>query len=359
VQIDAVVKAEIDLLNAKLEMARSPAERVAIRKDILNHLRALEASVKSLVSAGAATPAALLRAQSARLQAEADLLRELAALKQKRGGAQRNMSGEGGFGAPGMGSMMAGMPPRGRTTFDLKPRTPTEQKILAALDSETKVDFDIGVSLRDAMGVIAEKYKITIIPDKKPLDDAQIKLEELQTRFTLSGVKLRSVLNTILKEHGLDYVLKDEVLQITTVEAANEYLETRVYDTTQLKGLDPTALQKMVQDQTSGAWKDYDALSGGSLTATSGSLVVRQTQRVHAEITNLLQELARLSPEALKPPPGTKSVQQKAGGGTGGVPQFGPRGAGIDPKSTGDAIGGRDGGGAGIGSGVGGPKRRR
>jgi RNA polymerase sigma factor (sigma-70 family) len=356
--LKAELKAEIDVLDAKLELARTPAERVAIRKDIVKHLRDLEAALKRVSAVGgvrAISPEEALRAEAARLQAEADLLREQAGLNRKRG-VQMNMSSGGGIGAPGMGSMMAGVSPRGGTTFDLKSRPATELKILTELEKTTKVDFDIGVSLKDAFADIAENHGITIIPDKTPLDQAQIKLDELQTRFTLSGLTLSSVMKIILKEHGLDYVLKNEVLQITTVEAANKYHETRVYDVSNLNA-DAEALSTIITDNL-GVWKDEGDPTGGTISAAKSVLVVKQSQRVHEEIVDLLQQLGRvpsleirgrfLGGKRSKSKPSAPKSKPAAprGGFGGGIGGFGGGGAGVLVLPPG-AVGGRGVGGGG------------
>ena len=146
-------------------------------------------------------------------------------------------------------------------SVDLHKNSPAEEKIRSELLKNTKVEFDIGVSLRDAMADIAENHGITIIPDRKPLDDAQIKLEELQTRFTLSGIKLKSVLKIILEEHGLTYTIDDEVMKITTIEAANEKLQTRVYPVGELV-ISPSI---MLLNVSSGGLGGAGGLGGGGV----------------------------------------------------------------------------------------------
>jgi len=42
----------------------------------------------------------------------------------------------------------------------------------------------------------------------------------------------------ILEPLNLDYIIKNEVLVITTAAKANEHFEIRVYDVSRLKGVD-------------------------------------------------------------------------------------------------------------------------
>lgn len=77
---DAVVSAEFEVLNARLELAATAAERITIRGAMLDSAIQLEKIVAQLLKEGQATPIDVLRAKCLRLRAKADLLREDAAL---------------------------------------------------------------------------------------------------------------------------------------------------------------------------------------------------------------------------------------------------------------------------------------
>src|SRR5205823_11644901 len=60
------------------------------------------------------------------------------------------------------------------------------------------------------------------------LEEASVSPDTPVTK-TLRGVTLRSALRLILKDLELTYVIRDEVLQITTPEDAESQLITKVY----------------------------------------------------------------------------------------------------------------------------------
>ncbi len=76
VRFDAVVKSQIDVLDAQIELAKSPIERIAIRKNLVQQAMQMEKFTKQLFDGMQAGRADLLKAQAFRLRAQADLKRE-------------------------------------------------------------------------------------------------------------------------------------------------------------------------------------------------------------------------------------------------------------------------------------------
>jgi Mg-chelatase subunit ChlD len=103
----------------------------------------------------------------------------------------------------------------------------TEQRIFNELNKETQVDF-VEQPLKDVVMYIAELHKIPIVLSAKKLEEASVSPDTPVTK-TLRGVTLRSALRLILKDLELTYVVRDEVLQITTPEDAESQLITKVY----------------------------------------------------------------------------------------------------------------------------------
>ena len=75
VQINLLLTGEADLLSAKLELAQTPAERIAILETMVANARQLEEVVERLFQAREATTADRLKAKAFRLRVQADLLR--------------------------------------------------------------------------------------------------------------------------------------------------------------------------------------------------------------------------------------------------------------------------------------------
>ena len=71
-------------------------------------------------------------------------------------------------------------------------------------------------------------HGIEIQIDHRALEDIGIGSDTPITR-NLKGITLRSALRLMLKEMDLTYVVRDEVLQITTPEEAESELTTKVY----------------------------------------------------------------------------------------------------------------------------------
>ena len=110
---------------------------------------------------------------------------------------------------------------------DVKERGPAEQKILDELDKPSKVEF-IDTPLREVMQFISEQHGINIQFDEPALKEAGVGSETTVTQ-NLKGISLRSIFRLLLHPLKLTYVIKDEVLLITTQEVANTMLVTKVY----------------------------------------------------------------------------------------------------------------------------------
>ncbi len=102
---------------------------------------------------------------------------------------------------------------------DLDKLSKTEQRIEAELDKEAEMAFT-DTPLTDVVKFLADYHKIPIILDADALKDEGIAIDTPVTR-TLTEVKLRSALKTMLQPLELGYVIEDDVLKITTAAKAN------------------------------------------------------------------------------------------------------------------------------------------
>ena len=114
-------------------------------------------------------------------------------------------------------------------SMDLKGNNETEQKILDALDEETIMEF-FDISLKEMCDQLADAHKIPIWIDEAALDEVGMGTES-KVKANLRGITLRSGLRLVLGslDTPLTYVIKDEVLKITTPDQAETELITRVY----------------------------------------------------------------------------------------------------------------------------------
>src|SRR5262249_22525010 len=112
-------------------------------------------------------------------------------------------------------------------SVDLVKPGSAEETIVKELEQETKIDV-IETPFSDVIKDIAKDHEITIVLDPEGLDEAGVTADQLVS-LNLKGISLRSALRILLGPLHLTYVVKDEVLQITSQEKAAEQLVTKVY----------------------------------------------------------------------------------------------------------------------------------
>ncbi len=114
-------------------------------------------------------------------------------------------------------------------TVDLRKESPNEARISEALHEQTEVSF-VDATLRDAMDYIEDLHRFDIIINEQEITEEGLN-PDVTINLELSGIMLRSALRLMLEPHQLTYVIKDEVMQITTIEKAKDgkYKTTRVY----------------------------------------------------------------------------------------------------------------------------------
>ncbi len=103
----------------------------------------------------------------------------------------------------------------------------TERRIQSTLGDETTQSF-VELPLTDAIRQISEAHDIPIVVDERALEEIGLSAEEPVT-MSLKNVSLRSFMRLMLRELDLTYMIKDEVMQITTIEAAEQNLVNKVY----------------------------------------------------------------------------------------------------------------------------------
>jgi len=172
-----------------------------------------------------------------------------------------------------------------------------EAKILAALNDKTECDFN-QTPLADVVDYFKNYYHIEIQFDQKALQDEAIDSAIPITR-SLKGVKFKSALRMILDNLNLAYVIRDEVLMITSTTVAEAMLETRAYPVQDLLTQWPAGelrgrnLVTTVTDVINPcSWDEHGG--PGSIQLLPGTLVVSQTQALHEELADLLAVLRRV-----------------------------------------------------------------
>jgi hypothetical protein len=180
-----------------------------------------------------------------------------------------------------------------------------EAVVEKALETPAAAEF-IETPLQDAVDFLKEYLKIEILLDRKPMEEANIGADVAVT-LNMRGLPLATVLHHLLKPHGLTWTVQDGVLLITTPEAEESRLTTRLYDVADLV---------VCRDSKNQLWDDYETLTDlitttvavttwdtvggpGSITGasigTAKVLVISQTYRVHREIATLLADIRKIA----------------------------------------------------------------
>jgi len=113
------------------------------------------------------------------------------------------------------------------SAMDLATRGEAEQRINRVLQDKTTFEFE-EQSLQEVVIYLQDRHEITIILDKKALDDEGLDPETPIT-FSVKNVSLRAALRQMLHDYDLTYIIENEMLVITTATAAQDRLSTRVY----------------------------------------------------------------------------------------------------------------------------------
>ena len=198
----------------------------------------------------------------------------------------------------------------------------SREMIESSLDDVMFEDGFTDASLMDLASILEQSYGIPVRFDDQALDDEGIAIDALVV-FPSAELPLRDTLELVLENVAgseLDYVIEHGVLKITTVIAAEEHLETVIYE---LRHLYPNHqaedIAELIERMTSGVWYDTDG-TGGTIVELPGAVAVRQTQRVHREIAALLDQVEEFAarsdlPEIERVPRATES-RTAAGGGS-------------------------------------------
>ena len=179
--------------------------------------------------------------------------------------------------------------------------TAKEKKIIEALDKPLTINFNER-PLEEALQDLSNQLDVPLLLDKKSLEDLLIDLKK-GVSLQAKGLSARTVLRSILGTQGLTFVVKDETIQVVTVERSKSLLTTRVYylgDLVQgvgpFSGLEWGPLLNLQQNQANVAaivdavrkvdplsWSGPDTGGPGTVTfhTASMSIIVRNSAEVH------------------------------------------------------------------------------
>jgi hypothetical protein len=111
------------------------------------------------------------------------------------------------------------------------------------------------------------------------------------------GIKLKSMLDTILDQHGLAYVVKNEMLQITSKKRAKGETFIRVYYIGDLDEISPDfcITHLILTTIEPDSWAEKGGEGVMTYHKQTKSIAIRQTEGMHAQIEDLLTQRRKLA----------------------------------------------------------------
>ena len=155
--------------------------------------------------------------------------------------------------------------------------------------------------LSDVVNYLKDYHHIEIQLDLKALEDASIGPETPVTR-QLDHITLKSALRIMLGALDLTYIIKNEVLLITTPDKASNELTTKVYPvgdltmpaTGRVSGEDYSSLIEVITTSISPTtWDEVGGPASVKALRKSRSLIIAQTEEAQEQIVELLTALRK------------------------------------------------------------------
>jgi hypothetical protein len=156
--------------------------------------------------------------------------------------------------------------------------------------------------LQLALEQLMEAYQLPIQLDYAALEDAGMTRDEPVT-IDIKDMSLRSALRLILNQRQLTYVIENEVLMVTTPEAADDELVACVYNVSDIVGSDPKGVElRELADTIKSvvhpvAWSSSINSPGEINRLRNGLLVISQTTGMQEQVQDLLTSIRQARAE--------------------------------------------------------------
>ena len=170
------------------------------------------------------------------------------------------------------------------------PRLEAFQRISKALNDEVILEFNES-PLSEVVDFLKNTKEIPIIIDRPGLEEIGMGSDTPIT-VSFAGISLRSGLARMLGELGLDYVVQNEMLVITSREAARNQPDPRIYKIDGLHITEDTLIELITSMVAPETWDEVGGTGRiKSLGGDSPCLVIAQTDQVHDQIADFLEKL--------------------------------------------------------------------
>jgi hypothetical protein len=171
-----------------------------------------------------------------------------------------------------------------------------EQSIKSTLATELTSVEVADQPLGEWIQFLSDKYHVPIQFDSKTLKDASIDPSTVPVAIQVKDIPLRSALRLVLDQHNLASFVRNDVLHITTQDAAKDVMAICLYDVGDLLLNEQAAanlIDTIVETIDQRSWQKHQG-SGTIQLFDNGDvqvLVVSQNQDTQERIAALLREL--------------------------------------------------------------------
>ncbi len=160
-----------------------------------------------------------------------------------------------------------------------------------ALDSKVSFDFH-DKPLAEIADELSKAHRVNIVIDEKLLADAGVS-PAVRMSLKVSGITLRSALNTLLRRIEVTYVHRNEFVLITTREKVDSETFAKAYNIVDIvktdRGLNYGPLRDLIMNVRPTTWPE--GTGPGPIEDIAGWFVIPQSLDVHREIEQLLTAL--------------------------------------------------------------------
>ena len=162
------------------------------------------------------------------------------------------------------------------------------QRILSSLTEETTQSF-VQTPLEEALQQISDAHNIPLMLDRRALEQVGL-TTDTPVSIDLRNVSLRSFLRLMLRDLELTYVPTDQVLMITTVEAAEKNLLLEMYKLPPNIATNGVEMVKVMQSSVQP--ETWSIVGGPSYAGVfEHVLIVSATSDVHTQVEHFLTKL--------------------------------------------------------------------
>lgn len=180
-------------------------------------------------------------------------------------------------------------PPKSHTSVDTHANS---SRLIGKLNEPCEIDVT-ETPLSKVIYALRDKHKFSVQIDNRGLNEDGISLDQ-SISFQIRGTTLATALKFLLDRAQLTYQIRNDVLHIITKSRAESDMTLSVYNFSDL-GSSPRILPQLINaisKTTTAKWEDVDGEGGKIVPTTAGHLLfVKQTEKAHAEIEQLIEHL--------------------------------------------------------------------